>query len=259
MSDWRPLEGSLAGWSCGDGPRLVFAHGFTQTSNSWKPIAEDFVANGYESVVVDLPGHGASTDGDVDLRHAAEMLVDLCGEAVYVGYSLGGRLCLHTAATHPEVVRGLALIGASPGIADEDERAARRAADDRMADHIIEIGVDAFLDDWLARPLFAGLTVDAAARADRTRNTPQGFAASLRHAGTGAQQSLWPLLGDLAMPVLAIAGELDEKFVEIGRQVAHAVRDGRFVSVPAAGHAAHLQSPQHVADILKGWLAEISY
>jgi len=66
MSDWRPLEGSLAGWSCGDGPRLVFAHGFTQTSNSWKPIAEHFVANGYESVVVDLPGHGASTDGDVD-------------------------------------------------------------------------------------------------------------------------------------------------------------------------------------------------
>ena len=141
MSDWRPLEGELAGWSCGDGPRLVFAHGFTQTSNSWKPIAEHFVANGYESVVVDLPGHGASTDGDVDLRHAAEMLVDLCGEAVYVGYSLGGRLCLHAAATHPEGIRGLALIGASPGISDEDERAGRRAADDRMADHIIELSL----------------------------------------------------------------------------------------------------------------------
>ena len=259
MSDWRPREGELAGWTCGDGPRLVFAHGFTQTSNSWKPIAEQFVANGYESVVVDLPGHGASTEGNVDLRRAAEMLTDMCGEAVYIGYSLGGRLCLHAAATHPEVVRGLALIGASPGIADEAERAARRAADDQMADHIIEIGVDAFLDEWLARPLFAGLAVDVAARADRTRNTPQGLATSLRHAGTGAQQPLWPRLGDLAMPVLAIAGALDTKFADIGRQIAETVRDGRFVAVPEAGHAAHLQSPQQVVDTLKGWLAEISY
>jgi 2-succinyl-6-hydroxy-2,4-cyclohexadiene-1-carboxylate synthase len=259
MSDWRLLEGGLAAWSRGDGPRLVFAHGFTQTSNSWKPIAEQFVANGYESVVVDLPGHGASTNGDVYLRDAAQMLVEMCGEAVYVGYSLGGRLCLHAAATKAGVVQGLALIGASPGIADEGERASRRAADDRMADHIVEIGVDAFLDDWLARPLFAALTVDPEARADRTRNTPQGLAASLRHAGTGAQDSLWPCLGELAMPVLAIAGELDTKFAEIGRRIADAVRDGRFVEVPAAGHAAHLQSPQHLADILKGWLAEISY
>ena len=109
------------------------------------------------------------------------------------------------------------------------------------------------------RPLFAGLTVDAAARADRTRNTAQGLAASLRHAGTGAQESLWPHLGELAMPVLAMAGELDLKFADIGRQIAATVRDGRFVEVPGAGHAAHLQLPQHVIEALSAWLAEIRY
>jgi len=56
MSDWRPLEGRLAGWTCGVGPRLVFVHGFTQTSNSWKPIAARFAADGYEAIVVDAPG-----------------------------------------------------------------------------------------------------------------------------------------------------------------------------------------------------------
>jgi 2-succinyl-6-hydroxy-2,4-cyclohexadiene-1-carboxylate synthase len=61
------------------------------------------------------------------------------------------------------------------------------------------------------------------------------------------------------MPVLAIAGALDTKFADIGRQIAETVRDGRFVAVPEAGHAAHLQSPQQVVDTLKGWLAEISY
>jgi len=89
MSDWRALDGKLAGWSCGEGPRLVFAHGFTQTSNSWKPIAEELAASGYESVVVDLPGHGATTDGNVDLLETAAMLTEMCGTAVYIGYSLG--------------------------------------------------------------------------------------------------------------------------------------------------------------------------
>src|SRR3954469_4721804 len=160
MSDWRPLAGRLASWSCGEGARLVFAHGFTQTSNSWKPIAEHLARSGYESVIVDLPGHGASADGDIDLRQAAEVLTDMCGPAVYVGYSLGGRLCLHAASMCPSKVRALALIGASPGIADDIRRAARREADDGMADHIIDVGVEKFLDEWLTRPLFAGLAVD---------------------------------------------------------------------------------------------------
>jgi len=258
MSDWRPLPGALAGWSCGEGPRLIFVHGFTQTSNSWKPVAEHFASSGRESVVVDLPGHGSSGTGDVSLPEAAERLTEMCGPGVYVGYSLGGRLCLHTALMHPEVVRGLALVGASPGITDADERAARRAADDRLADHIVDVGVEAFLDEWLAQPLFAGLSVDTEARADRLRNTAQGLAASLRHAGTGAQESLWARLGELTMPVLACAGEYDTKFAAVGRHMASLIPNGRFVEVPAAGHAAHLQSPQMVIDFLEGWLAEIS-
>ena len=52
--------------------------------------------------------------------------------------------------------------------------------------------LDRFLDEWLAQPLFAGLTLDDGARADRLTNTPEGLASSLRLAGTGAQGSLWP-------------------------------------------------------------------
>jgi len=159
----------------------------------------------------------------------------------------------------PESVQGLALIGASPGIGDSNERAIRRAADDRMADHIVDVGVEAFLEEWLSRPLFDGLTFDVQGRADRLNNTAEGLAASLHHAGAGAQESLWPHLDRLPMPVLAIAGELDQKFAAIGRQIADAVPHARFVEVPASGHAAHLQSAQQVTAILQGWLTEISY
>ena len=119
----------------------------------------------------------------------------------------------------------------SPGIADEADRAARRAADDALADHIDDVGVEAFLDEWLAQPLFAGLDVDDQQRADRLTNTAAGLASSLRHAGTGAQASLWPRLRELNMPVLTIAGALDEKFTAIGRQIAASVPEGRFEGI----------------------------
>jgi 2-succinyl-6-hydroxy-2,4-cyclohexadiene-1-carboxylate synthase len=259
MSDWRPLSGRLGGWSCGQGPRLVFVHGFTQTANSWKPVAALFAADGYESIIVDVPGHGESANVRADLRRGADMLAALCGFGVYIGYSLGGRLCLHAGLMYPDLVRGLAVVGASPGIADESERAQRRTADNKLADHIVDVGVDSFLDEWLARPLFDGLTLDDEARADRLRNTPEGLASSLRHAGTGAQGSLWPRLREMNMPVLTIAGEHDHKFAAIGRQIAASVPEGQSVEIPGAGHAAHLEQPQLVVDALAAWLRKIKY
>ncbi|HEX3089561.1 MAG TPA: alpha/beta fold hydrolase [Ilumatobacteraceae bacterium] len=259
MSDWRPLEGELAGWTCGQGPRLIFVHGFTQTSNSWKPIAERFATNGYEAIVVDVPGHGGSSSTRADLRAAAGMLTAMCGSGVYVGYSLGGRLCMQVATMYPDLVRALAMIGGSPGIADDIERAERRLADEKLADHIVEVGVDTFLDEWLALPLFAGLTADDQQRADRLTNTADGLASSLRLAGTGAQDSLWPRLHEMNMPVLTIAGELDRKFAASGREVAASVPDGEYLEIPGAGHAAHLQEPERVVEALTGWLREIKY
>jgi 2-succinyl-6-hydroxy-2,4-cyclohexadiene-1-carboxylate synthase len=237
----------------------VFVHGFTQTANSWKPIAARFAAEGYEAVVVDLPGHGGSTNIRADLRRAADMLTALCGFGVYVGYSLGGRLCLHAALMYPDLVRGLALLGASPGIADETERAARRVADDKLADHIVNVGVEAFLKVWLAQPLFAGLELNTVQRADRMSNTAEGLASSLRHAGTGAQGSLWPRLREMNMPILTVSGELDHKFAAIGRQVAASVPEGESVEIPGAGHAAHLQQPDLVVSALNTWLQKIKY
>lgn len=259
MSDWRPIEGELAGWTRGEGPRLVFVHGFTQTSSSWKPVAERFAADGYEAVVIDAPGHGGSADVRVDLPRAAQLLTSMCGSAVYVGYSMGGRLCLHAALAQARAVRGLALVSASPGIADARERHRRQVADEQLAAHLEAIGVAAFLDEWLAQPLFAGLQPAEDQRVDRMRNTSDGLASSLRMAGAGAQASLWPRLATLTTPVLAIAGERDTKYTEIARLIAAALVAGRFETIAGAGHAAHLQAPDQVADVLSAWLGEVGW
>lgn len=254
MADWRRLTGPLAAHVTGSGPRVVFVHGFTQTGRSMIELAERVTRFGHQAVIVDLPGHGESSNVRADLRRTADLLAATAGPAIYVGYSLGGRVCLHLALMSPHVVRRLALIGATPGIVDDDERAARRTADERLAQHIVEVGVEQFIDEWVAQPLFAGLEMSDDDRRDRLGNTPTGLADSLRLSGTGTQLSLWDYLVSLNMPVLALAGELDTKFVPIAERIAASVPDGTFGQIHGAGHAAHLQQPVQVATRLEIWL-----
>lgn len=238
----------------GSGRDVVLLHGFTQTGRSWRSIAQPLSA-GHRVTTVDAPGHGESSEVLLDLPRAADAVADACGGAVYVGYSMGARLALHLAVRHPQLVHGLVLLGATPGILDASERMARRASDVVLAKRIEAIGVPVFIEEWLQNPLFAGLPVDAVDRADRARNTAAGLASSLRLAGTGAQEPLWDRLAELNMPVLVLAGSADHKFTAIGRQMAEAIGDNaRFEQIEGAGHSAHLEQPEAFVTVVAAWL-----
>lgn len=239
----------------GRGPRLTLVHGFTQTRRCWAPVADD-LAGDHEVVAVDAPGHGRSAAVRADPWRSADLLGDAGGDATYLGYSMGGRLCLHLALARPERVRGLVLVGATAGIDDPAQRATRRAEDEARARRLEAEGLEAFLDGWLAQPLFAGLTEEARCLQARRENTVAGLAASLRLAGAGAQEPLWHRLEELAMPVLVVAGEHDRRFASLGRRLVAGVGDNATLAlVPGAGHAAHLEAPAAFLDVLRPWLA----
>jgi 2-succinyl-6-hydroxy-2,4-cyclohexadiene-1-carboxylate synthase len=238
-----------------NGPRVVLVHGFTQTGSSWLPIAESLAADGWRLVLPDAPGHGGSTAVVADLPTGADLLGDAGGRAAYVGYSMGGRLCLHLALERPQLVDRLVLLGTTAGIEDDEERQARRVADEALAVELDRHGVARFLDRWLAGPLFATLPAEAAGRDDRLQNDPSGLASSLRLAGTGSQEDLWPRLHELAMPVALVAGGRDERFAAIGRRMATAIgANASFAVVPDAGHAAHLERPVAFSEWLRATL-----
>ena len=169
---------------------------------------------------------------------------------------MGGRVSLHAAIAHPERVRSLVLIGATAGIDDLDERLARRAADELLADHIEAVGVDTFIDEWLGTALFAGLTEQTALRDDRLRNTAGGLAASLRATGTGTQEPLWERLGEIEVPVLVLAGEHDTKFRAIGERMAGLLSASTFEVIAGAGHSVHLEQPEATAAAVARWRSE---
>jgi 2-succinyl-6-hydroxy-2,4-cyclohexadiene-1-carboxylate synthase len=232
---------------------LVLLHGFTQTGRSWQPV-RDALAGRYRSVAPDLPGHGDFAER----RPASFAACDAYLRAVsgapvtVVGYSMGGRIALHAALSLGRMLSRLVLIGASPGLADPPERAARRAADDALADRIEAIGIEAFVREWSAQPLFADVPrgIADAADTDRLRNTATGLAAALRGLGTGVMPSLWDRLGELALPVDLVAGERDEKFRAIAERMAGALPDARLHVVPGAGHAVQLEAPDAIVELL---------
>jgi 2-succinyl-6-hydroxy-2,4-cyclohexadiene-1-carboxylate synthase len=151
-------------------------------------------------------------------------------------------------------VRRLVLVGASPGIADAAERAARAAEDAALADRIEAIGLEAFVREWGAQPLFDGMPRGIAeiAHADRMRNTAAGLAAALRGLGTGVMPPLWDRLGELTVPVELVVGERDEKFRAIAERMTAVLVAGRLHVVPGTGHAVHLEAPEAVAEVIAG-------
>jgi len=251
----------------GEGPGersapLLFLHGFTGSKTNWLPFMAQFP--GQHCLAIDLLGHG-ETESPADparyaIEEAAADLDAFCAQLGVqnldvCGYSLGGRLALYFALAYPQRVRRLILESASPGLASEAERLARRQSDAALAERIERDGLPAFVDYWEQIPLFASQTglpaeIRQRLRAQRLQNNPTGLANSLRGMGTGAQPSLWPRLAELKMPVSLLAGELDLKFSAINRQMADLIAGCRLEIVPNAGHTVHLEQMQMFCDLV---------
>jgi 2-succinyl-6-hydroxy-2,4-cyclohexadiene-1-carboxylate synthase len=235
-------------------PTLVLLHGFTQTRQSWRRTVAA-CGGRYRALVPDLPGHGQAAQRTASFDACSAYVAALAPPRfTLAGYSMGGRIALHAALVLQPRVERLILVGASPGLADATERAARRAADAELATRIEAVGIEAFAREWGSQALFAGQPerVAAAAYADRLRNTPEGLAAALRGLGTGVMEPLWDRLPALKIPVTLVVGERDAKFRAIAERMLALLPAARLLVVPGAGHAAQLEAPAAVAAAISG-------
>lgn len=233
--------------------RLILAHGFTQNARCWGTFGE-LTTDTFDVMAVDAPGHGQSGYDNADLREAGRLILAAGGPAHYLGYSMGGRMLLQ-AALDDEIgaVRSLILVGATPGIEESSARAARKSEDAQLASQIEQSGTPAFIDEWLAKPMFAGLTDEQSGKTKRYENAPDGLAASLRNCGTGSQTPVWDQLSTLRIPVLVIAGTEDVAFTAIGQRMVTTIgSNARFVAIEG-GHAVHLENPAVTAAVVASW------
>jgi pimeloyl-ACP methyl ester carboxylesterase len=100
-----------------DARPIVFIHATRLSRAMWRP-QQVGLADRYRVVTLDLPGHGTLIPRSFRLERAVEQVARVIesagdGRAVVVGLSLGGYVAMELAASHPELVAGLMLCGAT--------------------------------------------------------------------------------------------------------------------------------------------------
>ncbi|MDQ1519734.1 MAG: 2-succinyl-6-hydroxy-2,4-cyclohexadiene-carboxylate synthase [Actinomycetota bacterium] len=228
--------------------KVVLVPGFTQTASSWDGVRGILDAT-CDVVALDVPVRetfGATADA----------IAARGQRAVYVGYSMGGRLCLRLALDHPHLVPGLVLVSATPGIVDDATRRARVASDEQLASSIERDGVDAFLERWLAQPLFATVPPDAPGLAERALLPARHLTHCLRVLGTGVMEPMWAELTDLTMPVALVTGTLDRSYEVIAAQMVGRIGSRAEHARLEGGHSLPLEQPAALAGFIGAFAAE---
>jgi 2-succinyl-6-hydroxy-2,4-cyclohexadiene-1-carboxylate synthase len=263
-------EGALPLRRHGHGPLLMLLHGYTGSGQSMAGLAR-LLERDCETLAPDLPGHGrtvpesvpAAYDFDDSLRRLVATLESTGHRrADWLGYSMGARLALGCAVRYPDSVASLVLLAGRAGIEDPAERTARRGADEVLAARIESRGIEAFVDEWLAQPLFAtlrrlGEDFLSGERQARLASDARGLAASLRGLGPAAQPVLFDALPGVRVPVLLVAGALDLRFVELAQDLARRLPQAEVCVIPEAGHAAHLERPEAFARAIREFLRRV--
>jgi len=243
----------------GRGPGLVLLHGIGSTATeTWGAVA-DRLASEYTVLLPDLPGSGRSplSEEGPTLNGVADHVVAAAQETglhqfVVAGCSLGAAVAVRTAARQPHRVRGLfALCGFARPRATLWLQLEMWAA--RLARR------DPALDAYLTPLAFSEPYVTALAAKEAGRRASR-FAASAH----GVREQITLALGvdvrgDLAaltMPALVVAAMADRLVApEHSVELAEGIPDARLTAV-GAGHAATVEEPDRIAEILAEFLRE---
>ena len=253
----------------GNGDGLLLLHGFTGSSQNWRPHTAVFSQH-LQTLTLDILGHGRSASpANIEpyrMENVATDIIDLFDQLEIeqthlLGYSMGGRLALYLALHYPHRFHSLILESASPGLETAVSRNERIDKDNALAKWIEEHGIEAFVNRWEQLPLWNSqqqlidqqrLTL----RQQRLQNNILGLANSLRGMGTGQQPNLWPKLSTLTLPTLLLAGEFDTKFVGINQKMVAQLPNAKLKMMANAGHTIHLEQPAPYQQTILQFLQE---
>lgn len=230
----------------GDGPPIVFIHGFNLTREIWEPQV-DALEPSQTVLRYDLRGHGDS-DTTSTSEYSYELLADDLNallesleteDPIVCGHSLGAGVATKYATRYPNGLSHLVLVGA--GLPDRYRVAVRR----KLRDVSTSLSVRLFsgdraeaVEEFFINLLTKGPELD-----------PEELPGSGR-IPEDEQKKYAPLLdqwpadfqfGEIRVPTLILAGEY-EPFD--GSTLAEQVPTATYETIPNVGHLSNWQNPQ---------------
>jgi pimeloyl-ACP methyl ester carboxylesterase len=248
----------------GAGTPVVLLHAFPVDGRMWAPQVEA-LADGYQVIVPDLRGFGAAREQAVEeagmdlLADDVARLLDDRGldRVVLGGLSMGGYVALAFVRRHPDRLGGLLLLDTKAG-ADGDQARADRL---QMAERVLAEGTGFLPEAMLPRLLGKTSLEERPDLVERVgalvrEQDPRAVAGAQR--GMAARPDATEVLASVAVPALVVTGEEDTVTgPEVGRGLAAAIPDARFLLVEGAGHLSSMERPEVVNEALLDFLAPI--
>lgn len=254
---------------------VIIVHGLSYFSYDWIPVAAE-LARDREVVAIDMRGFGESgwsAAHDYRLRSLSSDVIavlDHLGwrQAVLVGHSMGGRICLLTAGWYPDRVAGLVCLDFAPDLAPEGRKGVANSigrqpdvfatVDQALAYH----GHDSTLPpDAATRKRFEAFLrpVENGFQLRRDLHYRDKFRAVL---DTGKREpeeaDPWETLRRLDAPFLVVRGAQSNLFApETMAKVRAANALAQVEEIPGS-HDLAADNPQGVIEVVSGYLAGLT-
>jgi 3-oxoadipate enol-lactonase / 4-carboxymuconolactone decarboxylase len=242
------------------GPLLLLGTSIGTSATALWSASAAFLGERFHVIAWDLPGHGRNTDpvsagfsmGELAagvLGFADRVLTDRGepgGRLYYAGDSLGGAVGLQALLDAPDRIVAAVLLCTGAKIGDAAgwrERAARVRASGTT------VVINQSVERWFA-PGFLEREPDVGARLLESLRAADAEAYALACEAL-ADFDVRSQLGDIAVPVLAVAGGEDfATQADLLREIADGVQRGRLQILDGVAHLAPAEAPQEVAKLI---------
>lgn len=260
----------------GEPPQILFAHATGFLPWLWHPIIEELAPHHQAWAPYICNYRDCDPERGLGWDMIARDLISFCSsqnilDNLAVGHSMGATVLTIASALFGLQPRGMILI--EPIFLPEEFY----LMDIKLKDHPLASqsikrknswkDENAALDYLKSKSLFAGWDeqmlqfylqygMEKQAEGDlKLTCAPRNEAALFMG---GKTTDPWPLLEKLKCPVLILEGEnsTNKEFIDLKKAVSM-LREGRYLSIPDAGHLIPMQKPKEVAKIIKEFLAEV--
>jgi pimeloyl-ACP methyl ester carboxylesterase len=246
ISYWAGRKGFIEGREF-----ILFIHGAGGGQYTWG-YQKGFFEKEFNPIIIELPGHGESGgEGEEEIvRYAEQVYAFLRAMGVrkvfLVGHSMGGAIVQTLALTHPEVIKGIVLVGTGVklkvlpmilnGIRNNFKETIPRiiqyAYSRKAPPELIEGGVNQMLQ---CRPEVLHGDFSACDRFDVMKEVEK-----------------------IDLPTLILCGEDDALTPVLYSQFLHSrIKGSKLEVLPNAGHMVMMESPQAFNEKINGFIKEL--
>jgi non-heme chloroperoxidase len=262
----RPDGTVLRALAAGQGPPVVFVHGYTAKIVEWNFVWDELQARGFRVIAFDQRGHGRSTVGS-DGIGSQPMASDLAAvlqhfdvrDGVLVGHSMGGFVTIRAVLDHADLaqrLRGLVLFATWAG------RILDGAPQNRLQIPLLQHGIlQRLLRNKTVAVLFGAAQCGAHPSPAMISAFLESFKQHVDEHGpllpivrAFSREDRYPRLGEIAVPTVVMVGSADRTTPPShSRRLAEGIPGARLVTIPDAGHLLNWEAADELIKVVESF------